>query len=252
MLGEIITAGASIVGGIFGSKKKTEKSESVSTVDYKAMSDAAIAGGFNPLTAIRNGGTGGFVTTKTKGTSGGGGASIGAGIADAAGAIAPLFGSGMASKIDPIKVKNKTTGAVSPLVHKQLYGSAMRTGSVVVPTRQTTIRSPRSSSVDLSVANDQRRRAGTFVGPMMPRGAGDDGEIEDAMVAWRRSDGSIFYSYNPKFPDGDAAAAAAVTDGLNRGNDSFNSTFRFPSRRLPQSMLPSIPAQSGKVGRYRR
>lgn len=260
MIGTLISAGATVLGGLFGSKKKKETTEtdqtstSTSSVDYQAMVNAAVKAGFNPLTAIRNGGTGGFVTTKThtKGTnvttSSGGGASIGAGIADAAAQIAPLFGSA-AAKSDPIKLKNKTTGAISPLVSHQLRGSTLRAGSVVVAPRQTTRSSPvtRIAMSDIEGMSSRRMNNGSFIGPRFPKGAGDNGEIEDAMVGWRRSDGSIMYTYNPKFVDGDAAAAAAVADGTNRFNDAANRKI-YRSRSLPQSMFSSFPERSGGGG----
>jgi len=48
-----------LVSGLFGSKQKPQKSE----VDYKKMVENARAAGFNPLTALRNGGSAGFTTT---------------------------------------------------------------------------------------------------------------------------------------------------------------------------------------------
>lgn len=59
MLGSIISAGAGLVGSIFGKKKQT----TTSTVDYVQMAANAQKAGFNPLTAIRNGGSAGFTTT---------------------------------------------------------------------------------------------------------------------------------------------------------------------------------------------
>lgn len=241
-IGAAIGAAGSLLGGLFGSKKKTETTDqtSTSTVNYKKMVADAMAAGFNPLTAIRNGGTGGYVTTRTQGKNitSGGGASIGAGIADAAAQIAPLFGS-IGMKNDPIKLKSKTTGAISPLVSAQLRGSTRQAGSVVVAPRQTTRSSPvtRTGLSDIEGLNKQRMQVGSFVGPRFPKGAGDNGEIEDAMVAWRRSDGSIMYTYNPKFVDGDAAAAAAIADGANRANDEVNKA-RYRSPRVPKWIDP--------------
>lgn len=51
--------------GLFGSKKKSEKTTTESTVDYQKMASSAAAAGFNPLTAIRNGGSAGFTTSTT-------------------------------------------------------------------------------------------------------------------------------------------------------------------------------------------
>ncbi|MER8365964.1 hypothetical protein [Mesorhizobium sp. M1378] len=58
MWGELISAGASLIGGLFGDDEET-----TTTVDYDAMVRNAEKAGFNPLTAIRNGGSAGFTTT---------------------------------------------------------------------------------------------------------------------------------------------------------------------------------------------
>lgn len=50
-----------LVGNLFGSKKKKE--EVVNRVDYARMVADAEAAGFNPLTALRNGGAAGFSVT---------------------------------------------------------------------------------------------------------------------------------------------------------------------------------------------
>lgn len=50
-----------LVSGIFGSKKK--KQTTSNTVDYQALVRNAEAAGFNPLTALRNGGSAGFTQT---------------------------------------------------------------------------------------------------------------------------------------------------------------------------------------------
>ncbi|MES0175724.1 hypothetical protein [Mesorhizobium sp. M0006] len=55
-------AGASILGSLFGGDEET-----TSHVDYKRMVRDAEAAGFNPLTAIRNGGSAGFTSTHTPG-----------------------------------------------------------------------------------------------------------------------------------------------------------------------------------------
>lgn len=209
-----IGAAGSIIGGLFGSKKKTEESESTSTstVNYQAMVDSAMAAGFNPLTAIRNGGTGGFVTTHTKGKniSAGGGASIGAGIADAAAQIAPLFGS-IGVKNDPIKLKNKTTGAISPLVSQQLRGSTRQAGSVVVAPRQTTRSSPVTS-----------RLAGNGVyGPPTPRDwTKANGGMDLYVPYFDRSRYKVIWGPNPDIPDLDQMAtppAMAIPNSIADG-----------------------------------
>lgn len=59
--GPIIGAGISALGSLFGSNKKEQKT--TTEVDYVKMAENAERAGFNPLTAIRNGGSAGFVTT---------------------------------------------------------------------------------------------------------------------------------------------------------------------------------------------
>ncbi len=60
MWGELLSAGATLLGGLFGKKKKQE---TTTRINYQQMADDAAAAGFNPLTAIRNGGSAGFTTT---------------------------------------------------------------------------------------------------------------------------------------------------------------------------------------------
>lgn len=62
MIGELLSAGVGILGAIFGGKKKET---TTSSVDYAKMVRDATAAGFNPLTAIRNGGSAGFSTQTT-------------------------------------------------------------------------------------------------------------------------------------------------------------------------------------------
>lgn len=59
-------AGATILGGLLGGKDEKTTSE----VDYVKMRDNAEKAGFNPLTAIRNGGSAGFTSTTSPGSGG--------------------------------------------------------------------------------------------------------------------------------------------------------------------------------------
>ncbi|RUW86529.1 hypothetical protein EOA35_35565, partial [Mesorhizobium sp. M8A.F.Ca.ET.023.01.1.1] len=60
--------GGSLLSGLFGGGDQ----ETTSHVDYKRMVTDAEAAGFNPLTAIRNGGSAGFTSTTTPGNPVGG------------------------------------------------------------------------------------------------------------------------------------------------------------------------------------
>lgn len=62
-----IAAGIGLVGSLIGGKDKPQTV--TSHVDYARMVRDAEAAGFNPLTAIRNGGSAGFTTTTTPGLS---------------------------------------------------------------------------------------------------------------------------------------------------------------------------------------
>lgn len=106
-LGAILGAGASIIGSIFGGKKKKETV--TSHVDYGRMVREAEAAGFNPLTALRNGGAAGFSVT----TSSGGGAPLSSRIADGvAGAMGHLSQSdAFLAKFDPHRDAAREAGA---------------------------------------------------------------------------------------------------------------------------------------------
>lgn len=66
MLGAIIGGVASVASALFGGK---DEQKVTSEVDYVKMVKNAEAAGFNPLTAIRNGGSAGFTTTTSPGLS---------------------------------------------------------------------------------------------------------------------------------------------------------------------------------------
>ena len=90
----IISAGIGLIGSLFGKKKqKTE-----STVDYVKMAANASAAGFNPVTAIRNGGSAGFTTTTSPTTS-----EIPAALASLGGALGEAY----AKKADPLEAKKR-------------------------------------------------------------------------------------------------------------------------------------------------
>lgn len=64
-LGPAITAGASLISSLFGGKKKEKTSN---RVNYAQMVADAQAAGFNPLTALRNGGAAGYTESTTGAT----------------------------------------------------------------------------------------------------------------------------------------------------------------------------------------
>lgn len=100
-LAPLLSAGASLLGNLFGGKQeqKPQTTTTTSYVDYARMVKDAEAAGFNPLTAIRNGGSAGFSSSTS--TSSGGGVStplssrLASGLADATQSFLANF--------DPIK-----------------------------------------------------------------------------------------------------------------------------------------------------
>lgn len=99
MLGEVIGAGVSLLGGLFGKKKKQEVQRTESFVDYEKMAASAQAAGFNPLTALRNGGSAGFTSSTTSHPGLSSNADIGASLGQ--------FGSALAGFFDPVARKQR-------------------------------------------------------------------------------------------------------------------------------------------------
>lgn len=108
MIGELITAGAGLLGSIFGGKKK-QKVET--TIDYRKMAASAAAAGFNPLTAIRNGGSAGFTTTTSPTVSQ---------MPEALANLGGVLGGALEKKLDPIEAKRREPDTA--LVNAQLSG----------------------------------------------------------------------------------------------------------------------------------
>ena len=202
----LITGGIGLIGSLFGGddKKTTETSESTSTssIDYKAMVDAATSAGFNPLTAIRTGGASGFVTTNTKSkgesTTSGSGPNWG-GIADAVGTIAGGLNIGMNNAADPIGSKSAKKGrAVSTaLVDSQLRGAAKRPAGALYSAGQTI--GTKVSSNAPSLRNQSKASSkgnlpgeGTLVG-------GDDPKVSS--LGWNDKKKGFFHA--PWMPDAD-------------------------------------------------
>lgn len=190
IFGAILGAVASVAGAALSSRKKKESTytdaTTTSTVNFKQLAKDAAKAGFNPLTALRSGAIGGYVTTHTKGenvTTSSGGGGVGAGIADAVAGIAPMFGNS-AARADPIKTKSMTSGAVSSTVAGQVFTGGRptgRTGSVVVAPRQTTVSSP--------VTRSQPSISGARLAPYL-----EDGKLTNTDVGkqfdWWESDPS--------------------------------------------------------------
>ena len=117
MWGSIISAGATLAGGLFGSKPKKQ----TSSINYVQMARNAEKAGFNPLTALRNGGSAGFTSTVSHpGLSG---------LGDAIAQVGGQIGAAVSQKLDPIE--QKRSQVESSLLDYQLQ--QIQSGALGVP-----------------------------------------------------------------------------------------------------------------------
>lgn len=189
MIGEIITGGLSLLGGLFGKKKQKVEN----TVDYVAMARNAEAAGFNPLTALRNGGSAGFTTTVSHpGLSG---------VSEAVSQIGGALGSALEKKIDPIEQKRQAVE--SALLDYQLgtiqnkAKAPMMFGDVPTKTGSSLIRQPSAPLAAKRVFAPSTAKAnapgeGTLVG-------GDDPRVSG--LGW--NNGRYGWHHVPVMPDGE-------------------------------------------------
>lgn len=196
----LIGAGASLLGKLFGGGKQ----ETVNRVDYARMVRDAEAAGFNPLTALRNGGAAGFTVSTTPA------APLSARLAEGVSAGVNTF----LENFDPHADAAREKGFA--LIDAQIRNLNASSGAIFPP-------SPSS----VSLHNLERRPSGVAA-QLSPRtsveldgyrygGTGEGGAIEDMWVAYRRPDGSYVRVPNPNLPDGEQmfippiAAAENVT-----------------------------------------
>ncbi|TRL41907.1 hypothetical protein [Rhizobium straminoryzae] len=210
--------GSSLLGGIFGSKKqKTE-----STVDYVKMAQSAEAAGFNPLTALRNGGSAGFTSTvQHPGLSG---------MADAISQIGGTLGAALDEHFDPIAQKrNQVESALLDYQLEKLQSkgkSGLMFGDVPSKAGSSLVRSPVPplSSTGKAAPPKAKKNApgeGTIVG-------GDDPKASS--LGWSGERYGWFHA--PFFPDAETfetiygeseigsslyGAGKVIADGLYSG-----------------------------------
>lgn len=185
MIGELITGGLGLIGSLFGSKKQ----KTTSSVDYDKMADEATAAGFNPLTAIRNGGSAGFTTTTGPTAS-----MLPEALANLGGILGPALG----KQLDPLEAKKRQLDtALVDYQLKQLKNPAtsgtvmLRPGSTYTGVKTTAQISPTVGPSSNRVAN--------VPSAYVKKGANKPGE------------GTIVGGDNPQ----------VSTLGLNSGPDGF-------------------------------
>lgn len=102
-----------LLGGITGLFGGSKEQKVTNEVDYEKMARRATAAGFNPLTAIRNGGSAGFTTTTSPTVSQ---------LPDALANLGGVLGGKLDEKLDPIAARRREPDTA--LVNAQLQGRA--------------------------------------------------------------------------------------------------------------------------------
>lgn len=189
MIGEIITAGAGLVGSLFGSKKQTTTNE----VNYVKMARNATKAGFNPLTALRNGGAAGFTTTTSPTVSQ---------LPQALGALGGALGDAYEKKVDPLAQKQRQLDTA--LVDYQLR--QLREGPKAMPGQLYA--GAQSSGVKVSSYVPPNTKGG-FIGPPMPEHLKLDKPMPMYITAID-DNGKRHRVVNPDLPDLDQLAVPSV------------------------------------------
>lgn len=228
----LVTAGLSAAGSVAGAigGSKTQKTTTESTVDYEKMVKSATAAGFNPLTAIRNGGSAGFSTSTT--TSPGVSAMPGV-LSSLGGFLGDAFG----NQIDPLAKARRQVDTA--LVDSQLRGvrSGGRRAGALYP--GASVYGPKVKAAEPLGKSGPRRNAANLVRMGLNKsamyvGAGKDGEVLPVYQAYMGPDGKHVYTDNNNFPDAEQAVSAAAY-GVANSVDSrlrglFGSGQRQPAR----------------------
>jgi len=240
---------SSLIGGalsLFGGRKQKDQVVK-NEVDYGKMVSSATAAGFNPLTALRNGGSAGFTTTTSPSLSNSG---------SILGNIGGVLGEALDNKAESIKEFRPDTA----LMDYQLRGltkvptPSLRPAStytgVKVSRQATPVAGPSAGtpasvsglagngSVNQRLMKNAPVAAQTFFTPPKPVAV----KQPDAMPIWVRGsdrDGQMSWIANPDGPDLEqmgAAYATRVIGGYEKAADSVvNWRNQISSRKLTPS-----------------
>ncbi len=229
------TIGATIFGGLsslFGKKKQKVTNE----VDYVKMRDNAEAAGFNPLTALRNGGSAGFTTTSSPSLSS---------APEVLSNIGGLLGQAFLDKPDPIEAKKREIDTI--LVDRQLRqlkegpqlpGSfhTPRTFEGVKVSQQLTPRMGQASSKNAASV------PANFIGPPSPSQFVKDNKGLDLYVpVYDRFNNKVHYFPNPDLPDADQMVVPSIGIVGSETRDFVgNMSNRYSPKKAPKTRQ-SVP-----------
>ncbi len=178
----------SLVSGVFGLfGKKEKKQETVSRVDYGRMVADATAAGFNPLTAIRNGGSAGFTTTTSPTISQ---------TPEVLSNLGGILGDALDEKLDPIKAKKRELDTL--LVDQQLR--QLKQGPQI-PASFKVPRTYTGTKVSQQLVPRVGPSANKTAAVPAATGSGPNGQILPTHTQWRTRTGELVWLPNPDLPD---------------------------------------------------
>lgn len=210
-----------LVGKLFGSKKKKE--EVVNRVDYARMVADAEAAGFNPLTALRNGGAAGFSVTSQPVLS-----SKHAAIGDAIGSIGNFI-----SNFDPFE--DKLREAQYGVMQMQL--SNLQSNTMAAPRRMFDVPAVTGRTREVSGPK-------LLPGPWLEPPAA----TPDALPVWVPGvdrDGKSMWIPNPDGPDIEQLLFGAVTRAQSGWEAAIYAPFD-PKQRVKSRPLTDAEKETRK------
>lgn len=243
MLGALIGAGASLVGSLFGGGSKKQQTTTTSYVDYGRMVREAEAAGFNPLTALRNGGAAGFsVSTGTTPAT-----PLSARIADGVSGAAQTF----LANFDPFKDQQRE--AEFNLVQAQLANlnadTALkkRTGLGSVPTYTG---GNTKRTMGAGVGHNQNFKSVVEVLPASA-GASQTPTVEKGTISNPTRTGNDVWYVDPQQPDASfweeryGEPGSWVGGGYNAATDLWHNAKRWDKWFNDNYQAPALQAMKG-------
>ncbi|MBX5251813.1 hypothetical protein HJC03_15585 [Rhizobium sp. NLR4b] len=206
MIGEIISGGLSLLGGLFGSKKpKKEKTQTtttnVSTVDYNKMVASAREAGFNPLTALRNGGAAGFSTSTSTSNSTTTVPTTSA-LPGALASVGGILGQAFERKLDPVAAGRRQQDTA--LVDYQLRrGNRAPAGGLYAGSTYTGTKVSRQLMPAVGPSNTRVASSAAARGPNKPGEGTIVGGDNPTVSSMGWNDGEWGYFHAPWMPDAD-------------------------------------------------
>lgn len=208
MIGEIITGGLGLIGSLFGKKKQT----TTSTVNYYQMAKKAAEAGFNPLTAIRNGGSAGFTTTTSPTASM---------LPEALANLGGVLGPALRKQLDPMEAKKRQLDtALVDYQLRQLKNTPATSGSTMLRPGSTFSGVKTSAQISPTVGPSSKRVANVpsaYVKPGQnaPGEGKHVGGQDPTISSLGFNNGRYGWFHNPVLPDAEVAETVYGDNEIN-------------------------------------